>query len=110
MTQGRPIHSQIRQNVIEIIYFLKKGCGYEIYKIYRDIFPKITMRSIYYHLKKGLSLEEFKVEKIQVEKGDYSWGSSAEKVYYTLGKKAKPRIDERVKKYIENKRCNKNGK
>ena len=60
------------------------------------------MRSIYYHLKKGLSLEEFKVEKIQVEKGDYSWGSSAEKVYYTLGKKAKPRIDERVKKYLEN--------
>ena len=47
MPRGRPIKSAIRQNVVEILYFLKKGYGYDIYKAYRDIFPAVTMRSIY---------------------------------------------------------------
>ena len=59
------------------------------------------MRSIYYHLKKGLALEEFKIDQIKQEKGDYSWGATAEKIYYALGKNAKPKIDERVKRYLE---------
>lgn len=101
MPRGRPTKSQIRQNIIEILYFLKKAYGYRIYKIYRAIFPKVTMRSIYYHLKKGLALEEFKIEQIKQEKGDYSWGNTAEKIYYALGKESKPKIDKRVKKYIE---------
>ena len=81
-----------------------KGYGYDIYKIYRGIFPKATMRVIYYHLKKGQQLGEFRVEKIRKETGDYSWGSEAEKVYYCLGKNAKPKIDQRVKEYIEKQR------
>jgi len=103
MPRGRPAKSQIRQNIIEILYFLKKAHGYKIYQIYRAVFPKVTMRSIYYHLRKGLALEEFKVEKIQVEKGNYSWGPQAEKIYYALGKESKPKIDKRVKKYLEEK-------
>ena len=50
--KGRPVESAIRQRIIEILYFLKEGYGYDIYKIYRDIFPHVTMRSIYYHLNK----------------------------------------------------------
>ncbi|MBN1385568.1 hypothetical protein JW968_01160 [Candidatus Woesearchaeota archaeon] len=101
MPRGRPIRSEIRQNIVEILYFLKEGYAYEIYKVYKAIFPKVTMRSIYYHLKKGVSLGEFKVSKVEKEKGDYSWGNEAEKTYYALGPGAKPRIDEKVKLFLE---------
>jgi len=53
MPKGRPVKSEIRQNIVEILYFMKQGYGYEIYKVYVAIFPKVTMRSIYYHLRKG---------------------------------------------------------
>ena len=66
MPKGRPVKSEIRQNIVEILYFMKQGYGYEIYKVYIAIFPKVTMRSIYYHLKKGTSLGEFKVSKIEL--------------------------------------------
>ena len=104
MPRGRPVQSAIRQNIVEILYFLKKGYGYDIYKAYIAIFPKVTMRSIYYHLKKGTALGEFKVYKIEKEQGDYSWGSEAEKVYYSLGENAKPKIDKRVKEYFSKKK------
>ena len=101
MPRGRPIKSQIRQNIVDILYFIKQGYGYGIYKIYVNVFPKATMRSIYYHLKKGLDLEEFKKEKIQKEQGDYSWGKEAEKVYYKLGKHAKPTMNKKLKDYLD---------
>lgn len=104
MPRGRPVKSDIRQNIVEILYFLKKGYGYDIYRIYKEIFPKVTMRSIYYHLKKGIETGEIKIQKVKVEKGEYSWGSEAEKVYYELGSKAGPKGDERVKAHLEKKK------
>ena len=83
---------------------MKQGYGYEIYKIYREIFPTVTMRSIYYHLKKGVELEEFRVAQIKSEKGNYSWGLQAEKIYYALGKNAKPMMEKRVEKYFAKKK------
>lgn len=104
MKRGRPVKSEVRQRIVEILYFLKRGYGYDIYKIYREIFPKITLRLVYYHLKKGVLVGEFKVDKIEKEKGDYSWGPEAEKTYYSLGDKANPKIDKRVKAYFDNKK------
>ena len=89
--------------MVEILNYIKKAYGYEIYKHYVAIFPKVTLRSIYYHLKKGVSLGEFMVNKIEKEKGDYSWGSEAEKIYYSLGANAKPAGNDRVKSYTESK-------
>jgi hypothetical protein len=104
MPRGRPVKSQIRQNIIEILYFIKQGYGYDIYKIYRDVFPPVTLRSVYYHLRKGTKIGEFKVAKIKSEKGDYSWGPEAEKIYYSLDENAAPKADLRVKKYLEKKK------
>ena len=101
MKQGRPVKSPIRQNIIEILYFLGEGYAYDIYKIYVQIFPKVTMRSIYYHLKKGTILEEFKIKEIRKERGDYSWGQEAEKIYYTLGPNASPLISPEVKDFFD---------
>ena len=100
MKKGRPVKSEIRQNVVEILHFIQKAYGYEIYKHYVAIFPKVTLRSIYYHLKKGVSLGEFQINKIEKEKGNYSWGSEAEKIYYSLGPNAKPAGNDRVKQYV----------
>lgn len=104
MSRGRPLKSEIRQNIIEILYFMKKGYGYDIFKIYSGLFPKVTMRSIYYHLNKGAETGEFKVHEIKKEKGEYSWGSEAEKIFYVLGKNASPKINSRVREFFEKKK------
>jgi hypothetical protein len=101
MTRGRPVHSVIRQNIVEILFFMQKGYGYEISKVYKGIFPQVTMRSIYYHLRKGVDLGEFKVQKVQMEKGDYSWGQMAEKTYYSLGKNAQPLGNKKVEQHLQ---------
>ena len=102
--RGRPVESAIRQRIVEILYFLKEGYGYEISKIYMAVYPKVTMRSIYYHLNRGVSLGEFKVNRIKAEKGNYSWGPEAQKKYYALGSNAKPKMDKRVKEYLDKKK------
>ncbi len=104
MPRGRPIKSEIRQNMIEILFFMKKATGYDIYKVYKQIFPKVTLRSIYYHLKKGKELNEFNIEQVKEEKGEYSWGNTVEKIYYSLGPNAKPKTSQRVKDFFESKK------
>ena len=94
--RGRPAKSQIRQNIVEILSQYKSAYGYQISKIYFQLFPSATRRVIYYHLKKGLDLGEFEIDRVEHEKGEFSWGSTAEKTYYRLGKDAQPRGDPRV--------------
>ncbi|MEM4336841.1 MAG: hypothetical protein QXG86_02440 [Candidatus Woesearchaeota archaeon] len=101
MKRGRPVKSIIRQNIVDILYFLGEGYGYDIYKIYLSVFPKCAQKSIYYHLKKGVETGEFIVKKIEKEKGNFSWGSEVEKTYYALGPKASPRAEQRVKEEVE---------
>ena len=101
--RGRPVRSAIRQNVVEILYYMKKGYGYEIFKAYIDLFPAVTMRSIYYHLNKGTEIGEFKVAEIRSEKGNFSWGDTVKKTYYALGDSAKPTLKEDVKKFFAKK-------
>lgn len=101
MKCGRPVQSQIRQNIIEILFYLNKGYGYQISKIYNEIFPQVTQRSIYYHLRKGVLTKEIIMHKIEQEKGDFSWGTVVEKKYYTLGDKAQPQGNNRIKQFLE---------
>ena len=101
MGRGRPIGSAVRQNVIEILYFLGSAHGYHIYKIYKNVYAPVTLRAIYYHLKKGIETDELAIADIQKEQGDFSWGTEAEKTYYTLGRRAKPKIDARLKLFLD---------
>ncbi|MDP3640291.1 MAG: hypothetical protein Q8R53_03765 [Nanoarchaeota archaeon] len=100
MPRGRPPQSEIRKNVIELLFQMKKGYGYQIAKFYNEIFPQVTQRSIYYHLRKGVQLKEFVVHKIEEERGDFSWGSIAEKIYYSVGPQAQPKGDSRVAAFL----------
>lgn len=99
--RGRPEKSPIRQNIVEILHYLEQGYGYQIAKIYNEIFPQVTQRSIYYHLHKGILTKEIKLDQIEEEKGNFSWGSVVEKTYYALGAEAQPKGDERIKNYLQ---------
>lgn len=100
MPRGRPVGSVVRQNIVEILNVIGKGYGYEIHKLYNQIFKPCTRENIYYHLRKGVELGEFAVEEIKQEKGKFSWGTVAEKTYYKLGSKAEPKGDDQVKEAV----------
>lgn len=100
MKRGRPVFSQVRQNMVELLAVAGPMYGYELSKKYLDIFPQVSRRLFYYHLKKGLELGEFEIDEVRKEEGDYSWGSVAEKTYYRLGPNAQPQGDKRVKSYF----------
>lgn len=96
MPRGREPKSIVRQRIADILLCLGKAHGYAIYKLYRRCFPSTSLRNIYYHLRKGVDLEEFRIVKAETVIGNYSWGKHAEKVYYALGKRAKPRQLSRI--------------
>ncbi len=100
MPRGRPVQSAIRQNIVEILAVIEKGYGYGICKTYLSIFPAVTMRSIYYHLAKGVETEEFKIAEVKKEEGEFSWGNTVTKIYYALGPRAKPLGREEVKRHF----------
>ena len=100
MARGRPTKSVIRQNIVEILHYLEEGYGYQIAKLYNEIFPEVTQRSIYYQLRKGIDTKEIAVHKIEREEGSFSWGPVVEKVYYSIGSEANPKGEKRVKKYL----------
>ena len=101
MPRGRPAKSAVRQNLIEILHVVGKGYGYDLYKVYAALFPKVTMRLIYYHLQKGVALGEIKTNKVVAEQGEFSWGSQVEKTYYELGEQARPIADPRTREGVQ---------
>ncbi len=104
MNRGRPVKSPIRQNIVDILYFMGQGYAYEISRVYLSIFSKVSVRSVYYHLRKGLLTQEFVIKEIKKEKGDYSWGTEAEKIYYSLGPNAAPKASQKIKDYFDKKK------
>jgi len=107
--QGRPIGSKVRQNIVEILYFYKYLYGYEIYRIYKELYPPVTLRLIYYHMKKGIDTREFKIYKIDRKQGNYSWGKTSENILYELGESANPMIEPRIRLYREKEEEKKKG-
>ncbi len=101
--RGRPTRSTIRQNIVEVLHFMGEAYGYQIYKAYKDLFPAVTLRVIYYHLAKGKAIGEFQVAGVKKTTGSYSWGPEAERIFYKLGPHAKPHNPAEVKAYFEKK-------
>jgi len=99
--RGRPAFSPIRNNLVELLFFVGEGYGYELYKKYIQVFNKTTMRSVYYHLNKGVELGVFKIEKVENIPGSYSWGEGVRRVVFTLGENAEPKKDTRVLKRLK---------
>ncbi len=98
--RGRPRGSIIRQNMVDLLYHLKKAYGYEIHRHYIKLFSPCTLRSIHHHLNFGLKTGEFDLVEQKKETGSFSWGDSVEKSYYTLGKEARPKKNENIAEYV----------
>lgn len=94
--RGRKVGSLIRDRLVELLYYLDRGYGYDLYKYYTLIWGNVTLRSIYYHLKKGVELETFKVSKVEKAQGNYSWGIQADRIIYKLGPSASPKANKKV--------------
>ena len=101
MKRGRPPGSPVRQNVTELLAQFGELHGYDICKHYAKLFPAVSMRAIYYGLKRGVKKGYFKVARVEKQQGSYSWGPEAQRVYYSLGSAAKPTGDAKVKMYFE---------
>jgi len=89
--RGRPAESLIRSNITELLFVLGEAYGYDLYKKYKKVFEqKISLRSIYYHLNKGVELGEFAIKEVQNIKGNFTWGNGVRRVVFKLGANARP--------------------
>ena len=86
MKRGRPVRSVISENIKQILLILGPTYGYDIYKEYKKRFGAVNLRIIYYHLKKGVEIGELKIEKIEKQQGEFTWGPFSERIYYQLNK------------------------
>jgi len=75
--------------------------GYEVYKIYKAAFEPVSLRSMYYHLKRGVTLGEFKQVGSKQETGPYTWGRESTHIYYALGDAASQRAPAELREKIE---------
>jgi hypothetical protein len=100
---GRKPKSQIRDDIVELLYFLKEAYGYDLYKKYCKVYDKkISMRSIYYHLNKGVELGVFNLKEVRDVKGEFSWGSGAKQVIFQLASGANPKALKEVEEKVNN--------
>lgn len=99
--RGRPVKSDIRQNLVEMLAVTGPEYGYKIHRWYNELFPACTRENVYYNLRKGVKLGEFELAEVKQEKGNYSWGSMVEKKYYKVGPKASVRGDPRVREFFD---------
>jgi len=103
--RGRPVGSDIRQRMVDILAVVGQGYGYELHKIYCEIFTPCTREVVYYHLRTGVKLGQFVIEKVVSEEGSYSWGKTVEKTYYRLGPAAQPRAMPSIENYMKERKA-----
>ncbi len=88
--RGRRPESQIRNNMVELLFKVGEAYGYALYKQYLKTFgQKVSIRSIYYHLNKGVELGEFAVSRVENIRGNFTWGEGVRRVVFKLGPNAK---------------------
>jgi hypothetical protein len=85
MPRGRPLKTDIRERIGLILSQVNFAYGYELFKIYKNVFGEIGLRNLYYNLKKGLQTGEFIIAHIEREPGSFTWGAEAQHIYYGAG-------------------------
>ncbi|MCX6775017.1 MAG: hypothetical protein NTY99_02920 [DPANN group archaeon] len=98
--RGRAVGSVIRDNLVELLFHLKQAHAYALYQKYKKAYGPVNIRSVYYNLTKGKELGVFEIKQIQKVEGDFSWGTSAERILYGLTDKAKPKGDMKIKEAL----------
>jgi len=78
--------SPIRENILKILSVGGSMYGYEIYKIYKEVYGDVLLRSIYYNLKKALEEGSIEVKRVVGVLGNFTWGPETDRVYYVVKK------------------------
>ena len=99
--RGRPVKSLIRDRMQQIVDALGAAYGYEVYKIYRAVFEPVSVRSMYYHFKRGVQLGEFKEVGARQEPGPFTWGRESTHIYYSLGDAASHKANVEIQNKIK---------
>ena len=86
-----------RENILKILYIGGSMYGYEVYKIYKEVYGEVLLRTIYYHLKACEKRGELKAKKIVGVLGGFTWGYETDRIYYEL----KEGVEEKLKMNIE---------
>ncbi|MGM5480804.1 MAG: hypothetical protein ACQESE_00170 [Nanobdellota archaeon] len=106
MPRGRPTYSLVRERLKQLLYLLGPLTAYDAHKHYTKLFAKTSRRNVYYQLSKGEEMGLFKIDRVEEEQGDYSWGSISRKVYYKLAGKTPVNIEDRVRNYAQKEKAN----
>jgi hypothetical protein len=85
----------------QIVDALGKAYGYEVYKIYTNVFEPVSIRSMYYHFRRGVELGEFINVGQKQEKGPYTWGRESTHIYYSLGDAANHKANVELQKQVK---------
>lgn len=99
MARGRPSYSLVRERLKEMLFIAGKLTAYDAHKHYIRIFAKTSQRNVYYQLQKGLANGYFETTVVE-EEGDYSWGTRAKKIYYSLAKNVSVKGMNEIKDYF----------
>ena len=92
MKRGRPVKSQIRDNIHTILSAISSSYGYELWRIYQIAMAKTgykptTSRIFYYHLYKGMELNLWESGGEEHKLNYNSWeGSTSRKLYICIDK------------------------
>lgn len=98
--RGRQPGSVIRDNMIEILYFLGPSYGYDLYKKYKKAFGPVSLRSIYHHLAKGCDIGVFELRGVVKIEGEFSWGAGVQRRLFGLTSAAQPKGDPKIKEAL----------
>lgn len=79
----KDVRNSVRSRIVEILKE-SPAYGYSVYKKYRSRFGSVSLRLIYYHLRKGEEDGLFEVVDVEKASGEFSWGESSKRKYYKL--------------------------
>ena len=97
---GRPRKSVVRENLKKLLFHFGSLTAYQAHRHYVTLFAATSRRNIYYQLHAGVDMGLFEIDTVTDEVGEYSWGSSARKVYYSLHSSAIVTPDNRIQQYV----------
>ena len=107
MARGRPLKSIVRDRLSQLLFVFGSLTAYDAHKHYIVLFAKTSQRNVYYQLRRGVDLELFNAKTV-IEQGEFSWGSTSRKVYFSLSSKSiVPSVDKRIVTYKKNLDANK---
>jgi len=80
---SKPFNNELFNEIVNTLKHNNSMTGYDIYKSLKSRGIYVSKRLVYYYLSFGIKHGYFKMD-VKEESGKYSWGSTANKKYYSI--------------------------